>query len=496
MKKLFTFILIFVLELFIVLAPGAAYADGGYAGLAAINKIILNTPGITSQSIGGITTATATATENAVLANGLRIPIPTTASVATSAARFGAVAAASIIKGATIAGIATVVIPWIFEESGYSVCSIPEGIFCKTVKTVNPGQFGWTKLTGGYGTYTEAVASVKLFYCPPNSPYEICTNSFYNWQPIVTKVDSTHYDIWLYSTSTNQGRGSTFRTTYEGVTGAEEGSKFVPITENELTQSLTNSLSKDSVKQQIINNTLRENNIPVIQPTDLVTTSAPPVSATPIVETSTQSNTDGTTSTKTVTQQTTVNPVKTGTTVGDTNYSYPSTTVTTTTIVNNTTNNTTTTSTTKNETAGSETPSVVSGAAAPAPAPAADIKFPTDYNREVTQQAILEKLTGTGVPDSSTINPDTDLEKITAQNSYNKSAFDAINSGYLGLVNWFPSFPTAVCVNPTVPNPISHALVAVDICTPLSIFKIFISGVLCFFVLVASVREVQSAIQA
>jgi hypothetical protein len=496
MKKIVLWLFIVVFELMAILTPSFAYAQSAYSGLAAINKIILGTPGISSTSIKGLTTTTATAIETATLANGLKIPIPITAAIATAAARFGPLAAKTLITGASMAGLATIIVPWIVSESNYQACSPAEGFFCKIVSVATPEKYGWVARDGTIGTYAQAVKSVMEYLCPSVNTSSNCTSPVYGWKTLEIRVDSTHYDLPVYSESQNRYFGVyTFRTYYTLSDGSHESSKLSPLSENDLAQSLTNSLSKDAVKQQIMNDSLRKNNIPFILPTDTVITSAPPVTLTPIVETSTVDNSDGTTSTKTVTSTTTVNPQKTGTTVADTSFTYPTTTTTTTTTINNTTNVQNTSNSTKTENASapdSPTTKIPDSSSSPA----SDIQLPDDYNREVTQQSILEKLTGTGVPDSSTINADTDLGKITSQNSTNKSAFDSINNSYLGLVNWFPSFPTAVCVNPTVPNPISHALVAIDICTPLGIFKTFISGVLCFFVLIASVREVQGAIKS
>jgi hypothetical protein len=86
-----------------------------------------------------------------------------------------------------------------------------------------------------------------------------------------------------------------------------------------------------------------------IKPTTPVVVTAPPVSSPErVVSTTTKSGANGSTDTTTTTEKTVVTPTTTGTTVGDSQTTFPTQTVTTNTTVNNVTNNTTTETTTVN----------------------------------------------------------------------------------------------------------------------------------------------------
>lgn len=62
--------------------------------------------------------------------------------------------------------------------------------------------------------------------------------------------------------------------------------------------------------------------------------------------------------------------------------------------------------------------------------------------------------------------------------------------------DWFPTINSAVCSNPSVPNPVTGAQVEVNICKYIEIFAKFISGVICFLALIGSVQQVTSAAKA
>ena len=102
-----------------------------------------------------------------------------------------------------------------------------------------------------------------------------------------------------------------------------------------------------------------------------------------LVSTRTINNPDGTTSTETVKQQSTVTPkINPGGTVNNPQVSYPSNTITTTATTNNTTNVTNVVTNNTNN---------------PAPEEKTELELPTDYNREATQKKILEQLDGTNI---------------------------------------------------------------------------------------------------
>lgn len=87
-------------------------------------------------------------------------------------------------------------------------------------------------------------------------------------------------------------------------------------------------------------------------------------------------------------------------------------------------------------------------------------------------------------------------EALKASDRDNMGAIVDVTKEKLGLGDWFPSVPTAVCSNPSVNNPVTGASVQVDICSYVDIFSRFISGVICFFALIGAVQQVQSAMKA
>lgn len=163
------------------------------------------------------------------------------------------------------------------------------------------------------------------------------------------------------------------------------------VIEAKVTQSINNDATNLSAKRawdaaQSLNEIARANGkegVPIdvmMPPTAQTTMNAPPVS-TPEVTTSTEQFTDahGVPQTRTSKESTTITPVQSGNGTA-TNVTYNVQNTTTTTVTNNTGQSTSnppsTTTTTDHSTLETS----------PTNAPAAD--FPTDYNREPTQQAI------------------------------------------------------------------------------------------------------------
>lgn len=215
-----------------------------------------------------------------------------------------------------------------------------------------------------------------------------------------------------------------------------------------------------------------------------LTITAPAVTL-PAVVTGTRTfpNADGSTSTETVKEETKVTPViGTPSTVANPNIKYPTTTTVTTTTVNNVTNKTETVTNVINKPGDQAKP--------------ADLKIPDDYNREATQKEILRSLSGEGMP---TADPATALEPavadVAAQNKTGMDAVNSIDAGSVGLVDWFPKIPTAACRNPQVPQPLTGAMVTVEICEPVRIFSAFFNGVVAVFCLYGCIAQVTAAMK-
>jgi hypothetical protein len=271
---------------------------------------------------------------------------------------------------------------------------------------------------------------------------------------------------------------------------AEDQNRVVPAVEDDFATKLdaqfaAQQAAMKSIKERLDAIALANPGSP--PPLDVstapLTVSAPPVTGpSTVVSTRTIPNADGSTSTQTVTEQTKVTPVVgSPSTVGNPNVSYPTTTITTTTTVNNVTNKTEIVTDTKNNPGNQAKP--------------ADIKIPDDYNREVTQKAILAAVSGEGMPEATmdTKQEESDLDKA---NKDGVAAVGAISEGSIGITNWFPKIETSACRNPQVPNPIGGAMVDVVICDKVDMFSAFISGVIAVFCLFGCVREVTVAVKA
>lgn len=132
---------------------------------------------------------------------------------------------------------------------------------------------------------------------------------------------------------------------------------------------------------------------PVSADTPVSVTAPPTTSPERVVSETKTVKPDGSTDTTTKTEKTVVSPTTNGTTVGNSKTDFPSQTVTNSTTVNNVTNTTTTETTTINHPLPVTTPTT----------PTTPGEFPDDYNKEVTQQKILDELSGDAAPQTEDI---------------------------------------------------------------------------------------------
>lgn len=358
MKKFIIWCLIAVVQASAMIVPISAYAQTStaYSGLAAINQIIQGAYSAAATSVAGSTSVSAAAAEYVSLSNGMRIPVPVTATSAVAAGRLAGVAATAMKLG-TAVGIASIVLPWIATKYGITVCPPPD-FFCKPgpgteISPTNTGRYqrSGSCATGACATYyntSQASCDAVLASLPADQRT--------SYSPVVGSDNASGTQYNCRTPYGNSWYGNiTAPTCPVGATvlNGKCMSAGLPVsaTEGDLTTDLTDFAATDATRQQSLYGSVRANGLPVIQPADPVTVSAPSVQLPPQVVTETVPNTDGSTSTKTTTTTTTVNPVVTGTTVNNTTISYPTTTTTTTNIKNNTTNTTTITNVTKTETA-------------------------------------------------------------------------------------------------------------------------------------------------
>lgn len=196
---------------------------------------------------------------------------------------------------------------------------------------------------------------------------------------------------------------------------------------------------------------------PVESTTPISVSASPASDAARVASTETITNPDGSTRTRTVTEQTTVSPVISGSTVGDIVVTYPSSTKNTTTDVDNATGATTVTDTVVNH-------------PAPAPgAPTSPTDFPDDYNREVTQQKILEELAAEGAPDFPDLGTAA-TEAIDKNKDDLTQIFDALPNEYAtakeSWFSWVWTPPIGECTPST--GTVRGLSMTLDICPTVS----------------------------
>jgi hypothetical protein len=529
LKRFFALFLMILLEVGLFAAPRAAYAtpsvgSGVQSTTAIINRIINTTPGlntVTTTGTGAVVRSSASTAVN--VGRGLTVAIPTAAEATVTVARLAGIAG-RVMKAGGYVGIATMVAPWILEQSGYKVCPPPD-FFCKpgpasVVPPTESNKGFWATTQQQVVVYAESGQALCDKYFQTSTDWDKG-----QWGGLVyregTGANPPYVGDCVYGVNRSNPRtpvafsvgtcpaGTALKSWPNGSKTCEKPGPDVAASEGDLGGSLEGALNGRADRIGSLYGASTSANLPVFAPGDPVTVTTTPVTSPKTTRTTTVANPDGSTSTIKEETQTEVKPQQQGSKLGDTNITYPATTTTTTTTTNNVTNVSTTTTTVVNN-YGTEAatqpqplpevkpPTIPDPGAPPVVSPTpGEIKFPDDYNREKTQLSLLDeikKLTGeitAKAPDGQS-----DLESVKNQDAKGTEAVAGITESSIGLANWFPNIPTAACVDPKVPNPVTGVMVGVPICDKVDIFQTFISGVICVFALFGCVREVQSALKA
>lgn len=486
---------------------------------AMMNGIIKSTPGVTNIAVGtGVRTSVAGSV--AVAADGLTIPVATTIAAdipyAAVAAGAGRVALRAVPWVGTAIALAEV--GNILASSGFKSCPPPD-FWCKTSAPVGstyvPTVMKFRYCTGNAGacaTWHDDVGSACADLAAFNSTrYQSDGKTLLPWsvQSIQTvapficviytpgnksNANPNGYDPGTFSSgAATQLYCNDSTLAVNGLCTVTTPGTDGPATLEDVNKALANKINADhdwGVKMKNQMDAIAQAN-PAMEPPVNVKTAplvltAPAVTTQPqTISTRTIPNADGSTSTETVTKATTVTATQgSPSTVENPNITYNPKTTTTTTTVNNTTNVTTTNTTTVNN-----SPVTVTS-------PQQKLDLPTDYNREATQQKILNVLNGEGMPTAALKSADPSIEQISAQNKVGLTTVDQVTDSGVGITNWFPKIATAQCRNPQVPNPITGNKVDVVICDKVDLFSAFVSGVIAVYCLFGCVREVTAAIKA
>ena len=315
------------------------------------------------------------------------LSVATTLNAAYSAARVAGIAA-KVARAGTVVGAAFTA--WqvydMVKQSGISICPAPD-FFCvpdPSKPLYDPAQMGWTS---SYAPCRGADAGFPAEdSCTVASAAEsVRAANGSNWVLVSTvSVSPTDVRVTIHFPGCCDS-GADLRLPSRFPPNPNPNG-MLPAADSDIAASVAAKEAADSTYGPKVLAAARGDVVHfsgavypnVVAPSDLpISVSAAPVTGpSTVTSTSTAPNADGSTSTTTTSKQSTVTPRPTGTTVSDTNIKYDVSTITTSTTVNNVTNVTTITTTTDNQPANS-------------PASGPTVPFPTDYNREVTQQKIL-----------------------------------------------------------------------------------------------------------
>lgn len=371
MKKIIVIFLIGLLQAFSITSVFAQTAAAS-AGTSALNMIIQGT-NLVSGSASAIT-------QDLIRRNtGQIIPIVTTAAAGVAGSRLGGLAG-GIARAGTGIGIATLVLPWIWDAAGLIVCPPPDFICKKGGTNLNPPEVAnsWRSINNGalttspkahcdYWAWSQGQGRTGLIVWISTTRAR-CDILNSNGTVAVNNFDTLDYmaNTVVCPVGTVQTGGQCSRT--EPPTPASAG---------DISGPLTTVLNNDPSKAGQVYDALVKAGVPVLQAGDPVTLSSPLTIAPPQTITRNVDLGSGQTGTQVKTSTSTVTSAQLGNTVGDATLKSTITTTTVTNTTNNTTNVMTTETETEVETAGPE-----------------PVKFPTDYNREQTQQKILNEIQG------------------------------------------------------------------------------------------------------
>lgn len=380
----FLYLLLGVTISLVVLMPYAqAQALPTYSGFDHLSRIITAAPSVTTVGTSYGVAANASGVVN-VTTNGLKIAVPTTATATISKTALAGLGLKAMRVGSMAGWVFTgyEVYTWA-KNSGMKVCSADQGFFCKPATDTTDG-FVWQ--VSGFPASNASTALGACILAYPQYATTMTAGYLYsNTRWVCSTWPKPPGQLYEVDRLTLCQAGFTLKS---GVCVRDVALPDVGLTDADIEQTLQQKMDADFNQSKSLYDALRadmKNKGLAISQSEVVPASTPvTVTAQPVTtpqtttRTVTITNPDGTTSTVTTKQQVTVTPSVTGSTVSDTVINYSPQTTSTTTNTNNSTNQTTTTSSVANS---------------PAAQPAAnELQFPTDYNREATQQKMLDEL--------------------------------------------------------------------------------------------------------
>jgi hypothetical protein len=446
--------LVFVLAM--LGASAAASAQVSYSGLDHINRIIAGASGVTAI---GITDAVAVSASGvaSVAVGSINVAVPATATATLGKAAMAKAAARFVVGLGSGVGIALTgydIYNW-YIDSGYKPCPISSGaIFCKSAiapSTVITGYFddGANAPEGGTLRYSTKTALCDVWKTARGFPsYTIIPQSLINGYTdngICQYMDPNNGAIneWYHSktaaTCPTNYTLSAGVCNYTGPAPAPVGNPYSPAELEDLTVGPSPNWDANRSKRMydaLVKDKQYQNHQAELWPsgTPLAWTAPPVTSPSKVVETVTYPAPApapaGQTETKKTEVVATVSPQAAGPTFATPGLNFPSSTVTTVTTTNNTT-----------------LVSNVSTVNNTLAAPVAALDFPTDYNREVTQQKIEADLN----TDAAVLPPDQSTRIDAAKTSGDTGITQAVTDAKTGQADksawfsWVWTPPVGVC---------------------------------------------------
>lgn len=358
-----------------VLMIPSAYAQTAHIDPAfnrIMNAMVSNTAGVTTQSIPSGVTTTGTGTSTVTTASGLRIPVPQSATATVSKSAIAKAATKIAGKGINLAGAAFLGYELYKEMLGddtFVACPAPKFV-CK----ISPAQPDTsTEPYSGYcyGTSGGCYPTMPQ-YCAAAAPNytHIAPDTFVSGRMTCYK-DQTRINVISLPTGTC---AAPKMVAANGGCYAPTTSEASPVTDAQIEQTLLDKMNADPSKSKAYYDALREDykktrvldgnypvspdtplnfppDTPIVLPPDSPLSIYSPNVVTPekVVKTETKPMSDGSQVLEITKQTTTVSTELTGTTVGDTKISHPTTTTETKTSTNTSTGNSTTSTTVINE---------------------------------------------------------------------------------------------------------------------------------------------------
>lgn len=422
------------------------------------------------------------------LAEGLSVPTAFTASFSAEAV---AGLGARVVTGANVIGAAFLAYQTYnaIKDSGLSVCSASQGFFCTSPK-IQP--LTWCTSQGcGPDANT-----VETSYCKSASGASDATPM--PLRKTDTAGTKTYYDFdCQYTSPYDPGAGKT--AIYPGlhITSDVNGPPTVGqerlATDSEIRQSIVDKQNADHEYGRRVMEAMRADSLrnPSLVPPGSLAPSDTPISVAaapvtgPSLNTSTETitNPDGSTSTVRKDSTTTVTPVTSGNTIATSNTVYNTSTAVVTTTTNNTTGAVTTVNSTTNA-LGNQ-----SGT------PGATDTGPKECGTPGKPKCQIEEA-GTPTVDQYKQAVDDGFKSNDDKNAEKTAVIDGITPASVGVFDWFPRIQSAECADPEIPEILTKTMHTVPICGAVRTLSKFLSGVMAFFALLGSVRNVQSALKA